>query len=145
MITKFKLFESLNINIDIPQEILNKLTDSLSIIAYKGKKRDEKKHKNYKSIRINIIDGYYNENKLNYKQITNDYLFIIKMNNKDNIKARYINKSDLNNIIENSIYIEINGTLLYHMESDDFNINSFISKIEVEYKKYLKNKKWKIR
>jgi hypothetical protein len=141
MITKFKIFESINVNIDIPQDVLNKLTNSLSIVAYKGTKRDEKKHKNYKSIRIDAIDGYYNEN----IQMTNDYLFKIKMNNKDNIEAKYTNRNDLDGVIENSIYVEINGEKVYHMEHDDFSLDSFILKIGTEYKKYIENKKWKIR
>jgi hypothetical protein len=141
MITKFKIFETINVKINIPQDVLNKLSNSLSIVAYKGTKRDEKKHKNYKSIRIDTIDGYYNEN----KQMTNDYLFKIKMSNKDQIEAKYSNRNDLGGVIENSIYVEINGEPVYHMEQDDFTIDSFILKIGTEYKKYIENKKWKIR
>jgi hypothetical protein len=145
MITKFQLFESINININIPQEILNKLINSLSIIVYKGTKRDIQKHKNYKSIRITDIDGHYNDNKLKFKEMTNNYLFKIKMNNKDYIEAKYTHKSDLKSILENSIYIEINGIPLYDMEYDNFTIDSFIDKIRIEYEKYLQTKNWKIK
>lgn len=144
MITKFKLFETIKVNIDIPEDILNKLINTLSIIAYKGKKRNDKNYKNYKSIRIDIIDGYYNENKLNHNQINNEYLFKIKMNNKDIIESKYTNISNLDGVIENSIYIEINGVPTYHMELDHFNLDFFIEKIGIEYEKYI-SKKWKIK
>jgi len=145
MITKFKLFESINVSFDIPEDVLNLLTNTLSIIAYKGSKRNEKKHKNYKSIRIKSIDGYYNENRLIHKQMTNEYLFKIEMNNKDKIEAKYVKKSDLEEVIENSVYVEINGEPQYHMDHENFNMNSFIEMIGTQYKKYIESKKWKIR
>jgi len=145
MITEFKLFESININIDIPQDVLNNLINTLSFITYKGSKRDEQKHKNFKSVRIKSIDGYYNNNRLNSMQLTTDCLFSIEMSNKDKIEAKYTKSSNLNEMLENSIYIEINSKLIFHLDNEKYDINSFIDMIGVQYKKYIENKKWKLK
>lgn len=141
MITKFKLFESENIqdNIGLPQDVLNKITNVLSFIIYRGSKRDEQKHNNYKSLRIKSIDGYYNDNGL-----SSDYLFTIEMTNKDKIEAKYSRKSENGGLVENSIYVEINGEQVYHLDNDKYEINSFINMIGTHYKKYI-TKKWKIK
>jgi hypothetical protein len=146
MITQFKLFESNSeININLPENTLNQLIDLMSLIIYKGSKRDSLKHKNYKSLRIKSISGYYNHNDLKNKEMTNDCLLQIEMTNKDKIEAKYTRKSDLNNLIENSVYIEINGEPQYHLDNENFTIDSLINMVSTYYKKYIENKKWKIK
>jgi len=145
MITQFKLFESTQNNINLPQDLFDKLVDTLSLVVYKGNKRDEQKNKNFKSCRLLNLDGYYNTNKVNNKQKTTDCLFEIKMTNKDKIIAQYKNVVEIDDVIENSIYIEINGEKLFHLDSESYNINSFIEKIGTIYQKYIKDKKWKIK
>ncbi len=51
-----------------------------------------KKHKNYKTLRIKSISGYYNKNNLQNRELINDCLLQIEMTNKDKIEARYIKK-----------------------------------------------------
>lgn len=144
MITKFKIFETLKNNTNIPEDILNNIINTLSFITYKGNKRNDQKHKNYKSIRLLSIDGYYNKNIINSQNKTIDNFFEIEMNNKDIIKAKYTKCLNLDEIIENTIYIEINDIPIYHMENENYNINTFIELIGIQYKKYL-DKKWKIK
>ena len=146
MITQFKLFESnVQNNINLPQDLFDKLIDTLSYVAYKGTKRDEQKHKNFKSFRLLSLDGYYNTNSINNKEKTTDCLFEIEMTNKDKIVAQYKNVVEIDDVIENSIYIEINGEKLFHLDSENYDINSFIEKIGTMYEKYIKDKKWKIK
>ena len=145
MITKFKEYNNIEVNINLPQDILSSITNTLSFIVYKGSKRDELKHKNFKSLRIKSIGGYYNQNKLNHKEITSDCLFSIEMTNKDKIEAKYSRKSDTDNLLENSIYVEINGEQVYHLDNESYDINSFIQMIGTQYKKYIEKKQWKIK
>lgn len=129
----------MQVNIKLPQEVINKLTNALSFIIYKGTKRNVQKHNNYKSLRIKSIDGYYNDSGL-----SSDYLFTIEMTNKDKIESKYSRKSENGNLIENSIYVEINGKQMYHLDNNDYEINSFINMIGTQYKKYIETK-WKIK
>lgn len=146
MITNFKLFESnMQINIDLPEDALNKLISTMTFMVYKGKKRNEKKHRNYKSIRMKSIDGYYTGDQLNHKSNTNEYSFNIEMTNGDKIEAKYSKISEEGNVTENSFYIEINGQPIYHLDNEDYEINSFIDMIGKLYQKYLESKKWKVR
>lgn len=139
MITNFKLFE--NINNNLPEEFENKLYDSLSYIVYKGNKRNQQKHKNYKSIRIKNIDGYYNENSI---KSSLECSLNIEMNNKDKIEAKYIKIMDFDELTENSIYVKINDKLKYHMDNEKYDLNQLIIKIDNLYKKELE-KIWKIK
>lgn len=146
MITKFKIFEShseIQVNINLPENILNNLIETLSIIGFKGTKRN--KQKNYKSLRIKSISGYYNQNNLQHKELSNDCFLQIEMTNKDKIEAKYLRKIELEKVIENSIYIEINGEPQYHLDNENFNIDQLINMIGIYYKKYIENKKWKIK
>jgi len=145
MITKFKLFENIQINIDLPDNLTNYLIDIMSFVVFKGSKRDAQKHRNYKSIRIKNLSGYYNNNNLQHKEITNDCLLQIEMTNKDKIEAKYTKRKDLDSLLENSIYIEINGELQYHLDNEEFNINHLINMTANYYKKYIENKKWKVK
>ena len=77
MITQFKIFESnTQNNINLPQDLFDKLVDTLSLMVYKGAKRDEKKHKNFKSFRLLSLNGYYNTNRVNSKEKTTDCLYL---------------------------------------------------------------------
>ena len=113
MITKFKLFEStISVNIDLPKEILSNIISTLSFVGYKGRKRNEKKHRNWKSMRIKSIDGHYNKNKIGHDGVSSEMFLDIEMTNKDKIEAKYIKKNNIEDTLENSIYIEINGVPL---------------------------------
>ena len=147
MITKFKLFENTDINIelDLQEDLMNRLISNLSFIIYKGKKRDEKKNKNYKSLRIKSIGGYCEDNKVQYTDISDGCLIKIEMTNKDNIEAKYSKVSDLDSMKENSISVEINGKLVYDLNNEGNDMNSFLDMIGKQYRRYLEDKKWKIR
>ena len=145
MITKFKIFEKIQVDIDIPEDILNTLTNAMTFLIYKGKKRTPAKNKNFKSLRIKKIDGYYNQSQLHKQDLSEDYLFQLEMTNKDKIEAKYVKRSDVNNMLENSVYVEINGIPVYHLDNKDYDVNSFIEKIKEEYTNHLEKNNWKIR
>lgn len=126
MITKFILFENMDlsdidININMSKDKLNNIIDNLSLKIYKRKN-------NIKNLRIKSIYGNVNKNAN----------IIIKMSNKDIIEGNYKNT-------DNSINIYINNELIYDVDYKKFNIEKLSEKIISEYKKYLKNKKWKIK
>jgi len=145
MITKFKLFENVQVDINLPENVQNYLIDTMSFVCYKGTKRLEQKPNNYKSIRIKKLSGQYNANNLQGKEIVNDCLFDIEMTNKDKIQAKYSRKLDMNKVIENSIYIEINGELQYHLDDKNYNLTTLISMTRDYYKKYLEKNRWKVK
>ncbi|NPV13231.1 MAG: hypothetical protein HPY57_15840 [Ignavibacteria bacterium] len=148
MIITFESFNNksdIQINIDLPDDLLNYLIDTMSFIVFKGSKRDAQKHRNYKSLRIKSVSGYYNKNNIQNKEITNNCLIQIEMTNKDKIEAKYINKKYFDKMIENSIYIEINGEPQFYLDKEEFNINYLIYMIATHYKKYIENKGWKIK
>jgi len=142
MITEFKLFESkLENTLKIPGDKWEQLLSVLSLVVYKGTKRNERKDRNYKSLRIKNIDGYYNDN----QNQSTECSFNIEMTNKDKIEAKYTRTSELSNLVENTIYIEINGDLVYNLDSKDFDITTLIDMVGTEYRKYIEGKKWKIK
>lgn len=149
MVRQFRIFEkygdSLEININLPNELLNKLLDSMSFIVYKGTKRNEQKHKNYRSLRVKNISGHFNDNILQNKKIVTECLIEIEMTNKDHIEAKYTIKKDFDNIIENSIYVKINDEPIYYMDDENYDINYFIDMISILYKNYIKSQRWKIK
>lgn len=127
MITKFKIFESINFKKQIPKDISDKIIDALSFLIFKGKKRNENKHINYKSLRIKSIDGDIKNS---------EYHFDIEMTNKDKIVADFS---------KNNIYIKIDDKIMFDLEDEKFDINIFIDKINQQYKNYIENKGWKIK
>jgi hypothetical protein len=127
MITKFKIFENINFKGQIPENISNKIIDALSFIIFKGKKRNENKHTNYKSLRIKSIDSDIKNS---------EYHFDIEMTNKDKIVADFS---------KNNIYIKIDDKIMFDLEDEKFDINIFIDKINQQYKNYIENKGWKIK
>lgn len=146
MITKFKTYNSnIVININLPENLLNYTIDIMSFIVFKGSKRDAQKHRNYRSLRIKSISGYYNSNNLHNKEMVSDCLIQIEMTNKDKIESKYTRTRELDNLLENSIYIEINGEPQYHLDNEEFNINHLINMTANYYKKYIENKGWKIK
>lgn len=146
MITKFKTYNSnIEININLPENLLNYTIDIMSFIVFKGSKRDAQKHKNYRSLRIKSISGYYNKNNLHNKEMVIDCLIQIEMTNKDKIESKYTRTRELDNLLENSIYIEINGEPQYHLDNEEFNIIHLINMTANYYKKYIENKGWKIK
>lgn len=144
MITKFKIFEqfeNINFNINLPEDLKNLLVDGLSLLIYKGKKRNGQN--NYKSLRIQSVDGYINNDKLKLDKLNNEVYLKIQMTNMDIIEGKYLREYNLDNVTENSITISINNDETFSMDLDSFTEKDLINKIIITYKKYLK--KWKIK
>ena len=139
MITRFKIFENTNTELHISQEIYDKLIDSMSFLIYKGTKRNEKKHKNYKSLRIRKVTSAI------YKDSPNDkmYTFDMIMTNNDSINISYTFNNDIHSSYN---MMEINDFLIHESSWTHFeNIDEFLMDIRTEYKKHLESKKWKIK
>jgi len=147
MISKFKLFtESKNIDIkitDIPDNILERVISDFSFIVWKGKKRNGQK--NFKSIRIVEIDGYYNQGSVQIDHSTNDFLLKITMSNKDYIEAKYEVTTDISSIVDNNVSISINQKMIYDLGDENNDENKFLTRIRDIYIKYLEKKKWKLK
>lgn len=139
MITKFKLYESINIDSNLDDNLTSKIIDDMSFIVYKGIKKDGKKSKNYKSIRIKNLNGNKKSRIINNKK-ENEYIIEIDMTNKDKIYGKY---KSINNL-ESSISIYINDEHIIDMSDEKYDIYVLIDKISKEYKNYLK-KEWKIK
>lgn len=139
MITKFKLYESINIDSNLDDNLTSKIIDDMSFIVYKGTKKDGKKSKNYKSIRIKNLNGNKKSRIINNKKEI-EYIIEIDMTNKDKIYGKY---KSINNL-ENSILIYINDDIVIDMNDEKYDIYVLIDKISKEYKNYLK-KEWKIK
>ena len=148
MITKFKIFEKLDLNmstdVDMPQDLLERLVSNLSLIVYKGKKRNNQKHINYKSIRIKSITGFFDKSSLQATKLNRDCHLEIEMTNKDKISASYNIINNFGEVVENSVRVEVNGELLYEMDRDDFDATGFIDMIGIQYQKYI-SKEWNIK
>lgn len=107
---------------------IDRLIDNMSLIVQK---------RTTKSLRIKSINGYINkETFIGRKRYFDTYLEI-DMINKDYIVAEYKKISDC-------ITIRINDVIVYDMVSRFFDNEVLIDKILSEYKKYLKNKSFKI-
>jgi len=131
MIKDFKLFENILVDdavVDVKnmnEEFINTIKNDLAFIVYKVRKK-------YTHIRVSKIDGDFNE--LN-DGIIKTHL-IIKMSNKDVVDAI---------LIENkSIDIEINKNLVYSIDNENFNLESFNNKIISVYREHLIDLKYKI-
>jgi len=120
----FKLFIE-NKNSEIPEQLKNLLIDGISLLVYKGKKKN--KQTNYKQLIVKDLLTTYGNERL---------IIDIDLSNKDHIKAEYNNKN---------IYIKINKKEIMDMSSDKYNMEIFIKRIISEYKKYLKSLRWKIK
>jgi hypothetical protein len=143
MITNFKIYESIEINSNFDDSLTSSIIDELSFIVYKGTKKDGKKSKNYKSIRIKSINCDKTEKIIkNNKQI--EYIIDIIMTNKDKLYAKYKSVSGINNFLEKSILIYINDELIMDIDNENYDINILIKKLSKEYKNYLK-KEWKLK
>lgn len=146
MITKFKIFENNTIDVritDIPEPVLNRIIDDLSIISWKGQKKNG--NKNYKSIRIINIDGYYNKRTVQSNSSSTDILLKIMMSNKDYIEAKYELITNITNIVDNNISIYINNNKMFDLDIENNDENVFLSKIRDIYIKHLEKNGWKIK
>jgi len=145
MITKFKLFENKEINSnDLSNEQLDMLEDGLSLNLYKGKKRNGQKSINYKLLSVIDLETSINKISIDNNIKTTISKINVEISNKDKISAEYKHKEDRGDLLENSIKIEINNKLIYHLDDKDFNINKLIEQIIKHYKKFIE-KSWKIR
>ena len=144
MITKFKLFENKELKSDLSDEQLDMLEDGLSLNLYKGKKRNVQKSTNYKLLSVIDLETSINKISIDNNIKTTISKIDVELSNKDKITGEYIHKEDRGDLLENSIKIEINNKLIYHLDDKDFNINKLIEQIIKHYKKYIE-KTWKTR
>ena len=144
MITKFKLFENKELKSDLSDEQLDMLEDGLSLNLYKGKKRNVQKSTNYKLLSVIDLETSINKISIDNNIKTTISKIDVELSNKDKITGEYIHKEDRGDLLENSIKIEINNKLIYHLDDKDFNINKLIEQIIKYYKKYIE-KTWKTR
>jgi len=124
MITNFKIYESstdIDINTNLNQKYIDYLTDNLSIGIYK-------RINSVKYLKIKSINGNSDDKKTN----------IIIGINGDTIEGYYYSN-------DNSIIVKINDELVYDVDYKDFNIEKLLNRIVKEYKKHLKENKWKIK
>ena len=135
MITKFKIFEKMNlndikINVDnINQNLINKLTTELSIIKKKKKKRN---------LRPESITGFFKKESGLGKNIKIETKLDIHMTNNDLIEGIHI-ENEINNI-----EIIINEKTVYNLNNPIYTDDILIEKIPLFYKEYLKSNNWKI-
>jgi len=116
------------ITVDGDKGLINHLIDNMSLIVQKRKT---------KPLRINSVNGYINKETFKKNRLFYETYLEIDMINKDHIVGEY--KSMINGIT-----IIINDELVYDMEHRTFDNEVLMDKIVNEYKKYLKNKKFKI-
>lgn len=146
MITNFKIFEkniNLIININLPENLLNKIIDNFSLLIYKGKKRNG--NINYKSLRISTLDGQYDNSQINLDGSSHEFILKIEMSNKDKIDTKYSTSSTLKNLTQNNIYISINDIVVFDFSDENYDETKFIDKIVEYYIKYIEKKKWKVK
>jgi len=137
MITKFKnLYEKIDlsdIKIDIENEnneLIDKLTQELSIITYRRKNSP-------KPIRLTEISGYFNNKDfININLIYRTYL-VISLSNGDKVKGKLSIFKDDN---ENNINIKINDKQIYDIDNKKFDDELLVEKIISKYKEYLLEK-----
>lgn len=145
MITQFKIFESKQLDIKItnlPEDILNRVISDFSFIVWKGKKKNGQK--NYKSIRLIEIDGYYNQGSVQLNSSSNDFYLKLTLSNKDYIEAKYEVTTNIESIIDNNISITINQKSIYDLGDSENDENKFLTRVRDVYMKYLEKKNWKI-
>ena len=146
MITNFNLYESKKLDVKItglPDELLDRIISDFSIIAWKGKKKNGQK--NFKSVRMIDIDGYYNQSTVNLDGSDNKFLLKITMSNNDYIEAVYNVTTNIESTIDNNVSITINQKTVYDLGDDKNDENKFLSRVRDIYIKYLEKKKWKIK
>lgn len=130
---------------NLSQEQLDKLEDGVSLTIYKGRKRNEKKSVNYKTLSTKSIECDVDKvTPVNYYEVNFDTFIEIEMSNKDTIIGKYRRVEKEDYLKENSIKIEINDKVVYHMDNEEFDNDKLIDYIISYYKKHI-SKKWKIR
>ena len=124
MITYFKIFETLDYNIDVNSDIdmsyIDQLKHDLTFDAYK-------RANNVKIFKVKSITATSHMNKT---------VVLVTMINGDTISGIF-------NDADKSITININDDMVYDVDYQKFDINKLIYKISDEYKKYLKDRKYK--
>jgi hypothetical protein len=146
MITKFKIFEKKKLDIKItnlPENIQDRILDDFTIIAWKGKKKNG--NKNYKIVRPIILDGYYNDSKINIETSENNFLIKLTMSNNDYIEAKYEVSTMQGAVTDNNISIQINHKMIYDLGDENNTEDKFLSRIRDIYIKFLEKRKWKIK
>jgi hypothetical protein len=132
-----------NYKIFIKESCENYLMNNFSFIVHRGKKKNVKKHNNYKVIKITDLKEN-TEEKYNLNKKTKTCIVQIELSNKDKIKAIHeIIETSEKKLIDNNIKIYINDDLYYDI-SHEYNDTDFYEKIIASYKKYI-NKTWKIK
>ena len=134
MITKFnKLYEKIDlsdIKIDVKnenKELIDKITQELSIISYKRRNSP-------KPIRLTEINGYFNSTDFKNNNLIYRTYLVINLSNNDNIKSKL---SVYKNNNENNINIKINDRQIYDIDNKKFDNELLVEKIISKYKYYL--------
>ena len=134
MITKFnKLYEKIDlsdIKIDVKnenKELIDKITQELSIISYKRRNSP-------KPIRLTEINGYFNSTDFKNNNLIYRTYLVINLSNNDNIKSKL---SVYKNDNENNINIKINDIQIYDIDNKKFDNELLVEKIISKYKDYL--------
>ena len=146
MITRFKLFEIKKFEnkiLDLPKVLEKRIIDDFSFIVWKGRKKNGQK--NYKSIRIIDLDGFYSNSDLQVNSSENTILLKITMSNNDYIEAKYYTRTNIDKYIDNNITISINQKVIYDLDNKNNNENIFLNITRKVYMKYLEKKNWKIK
>lgn len=141
MITNFNLYEKLlldDVVIDVTtpdKPTLDEIIEKFSIIIEKRIKRN---------LRIIKINGSMNDLQLRGKERKTFTDLEIVMSNKDKIKIKYTYSDSIDTKHKGEIELMVNDKLIYNVEKLEFTPTKWVEKVAEEYKKYLKNEKWKI-
>lgn len=141
MITNFNLYEKLlldDVVIDVTtpdKPTLDEIIDKFSIIIEKRIKRN---------LRIIKINGSMNDLQLRGKERKTFTDLEIVMSNKDKIKIKYTYSDSIDTKYQGEIELKVNDKLIYNVENPEFTPTKWVEKVAEEYKKYLKNIKWKV-
>jgi len=138
MITNFKIFENLilddiTINVEgIDNDIIKDMVEKLSMVIQKRIKRN---------LRILKISGSMNQASIKGNDKKENTKLTIIMTNKDKLEIIFTSHI-LDEIGE--LKLKINDDLVYDIRKKELTINTLVDKVVEEYKKYLKNNRWKI-
>jgi hypothetical protein len=111
------------------QHLVNNLIEKMSIITQKRVKRN---------LRIVSIKGYIDDEHLFDRRKTYSTKFELLMSNRDCVVGEY-------NSRDNNIKIMVNDEVIFDIDHKSYDKEVLIDRISNEYKKYLENKKFKLR
>lgn len=123
MVTVFKIFEAnydVEVDSNIEQRYIDKLIDDLTVDIYK-------RANNLKRLKVKSIKA---------KKSMNKTVIVATMSNDDTIGGIFNDR-------DKSITVNINDKMVFDVDYPKFNIDKLIIKMSDEYKKYLKEQRYK--